>query len=551
MLPRKYIMFLNLISVTLTFISVCLAGTQYSLAHAAGTLYFLDPAIESYNKSDSDKELHLIPNVSDPFSSVGGVTVDGFIVPMQQYSGPGIYKSTCSETKTLNSGDILREDADEEPGPQPAPPQDPASAQPPIEEPTPPQQADPPKKEIDYTDTTLDYSGSTYTGGSTFIQPVESKNISTVRNAGSLAEDARARELIESAKASMKSIEEAARKDIETLKKSYKDLPAKELGNRFKNAVKNLNSLCSDLETARGGIDKSERVRFRNVCLNARDKAATGLSMLNDSGMQNSTSPISPFDDEPKTGDDKTDKISNDIGEALGNKPANESPNGQDALANKFMMLAGLPSKQKRDAAFKNLQLAEKREITMADGSSRVVTLIHNGYMLGDAKTAVDCSKFVSAVLPADIRKGAFTTMDFRAMWIVQRTGKMPKPPRWDKNRAELVRKTARGFIAVNLYGGEKPMAGDLLIFRMPWKPIGHIFIVKDYDQKTMRATVIEAAQSAGTVRERELPVSLDPMTAKFRMVRPGFLDLRLKPVSNAACAYRELARIPKKRAGK
>ena len=203
MLPRKYIMFLNLISVTLTFISVCLAGTQYSLAHAAGTLYFLDPAIESYNKSDSDKELHLIPNVSDPFSSVGGVTVDGFIVPMQQYSGPGIYKSTCSETKTLNSGDILREDADEEPGPQPAPPQDPASAQPPIEEPTPPQQADPPKKEIDYTDTTLDYSGSTYTGGSTFIQPVESKNISTVRNAGSLAEDARARELIESDKASM------------------------------------------------------------------------------------------------------------------------------------------------------------------------------------------------------------------------------------------------------------------------------------------------------------------------------------------------------------
>ena len=105
----------------------------------------------------------------------------------------------------------------------------------------------------------------------------------------------------------------------------------------------------------------------------------------------------------------------------------------------------------------------------------------------------------VSSALPADVRKGRFTTLDFHAMWVYRRYGTLPKPPIYTKERSELVTETAMAFSALNLYQGDAPGPGDLIVFRSPLEEIGHVFVVRNYDGRTRVVRVIEAAARTGS----------------------------------------------------
>lgn len=212
----------------------------------------------------------------------------------------------------------------------------------------------------------------------------------------------------------------------------------------------------------------------------------------------------------------------------------------QDALVNRVLMLSGLPEKQKREA-MKKLRLVEPVKFRLPGGKSAQVPIVHNGYIWGGGKTGVDCSSFVSSLVSPQLNESRFTTFDFAAMWEYLSLGRIPKPPyRFKKEREKEVRAAAEGFLPVNLYNGENLAVGDILVFRLPWVAVGHIFIVSSYDSRAMVAKVVEAAQSAGTVRERDFPLSLEPTSAKNRWVRPGLMGLRLKQSDNAVCKFKD-----------
>jgi hypothetical protein len=210
-----------------------------------------------------------------------------------------------------------------------------------------------------------------------------------------------------------------------------------------------------------------------------------------------------------------------------------------DGLAQRLVLLQGLDSSA-RKRALEQLQLSEPISFTLPSGQSVEIPLLHNGYILGGGKTGLDCSSFVSAALPADIRKGTFTTWDFRTMWAYRRTGVPPRDPRYEAKRLSQVLEVSKAFDALDLYRGDEPAVGDLLVHRLPWETTGHVFVVREWHRDTKVASVIEASQSAGTIREREFPLSLDdPNRGEFRLIRPGLMLMRIRPVQQRVCTFR------------
>jgi hypothetical protein len=199
----------------------------------------------------------------------------------------------------------------------------------------------------------------------------------------------------------------------------------------------------------------------------------------------------------------------------------------QDALVDRVIFYSGLPEEERKRLAAR-LKLAAESVFTGKDGRRRKLLLLHGGSM-SVGQSGIECSKFVSHALPADLRRGSFTTLDFRLIYELRKLGKFPRPPEIPAERERLLREVSRTFVPVDIYEGERLQVGDLLVFRLPWLTIGHVFVVRDYNPVTMRVEALEAIQGSGIVREREFPMSLSPMNAPRRYVRPGFLALRLK----------------------
>ena len=128
-------------------------------------------------------------------------------------------------------------------------------------------------------------------------------------------------------------------------------------------------------------------------------------------------------------------------------------------------MLGGLPA-DRQAATVAQLKLVEHPTLTLPNGGKARLDLLHNGYLLGGGETAVDCSSFVSAWLPADVRKGRFTT------GITGHVDLRPDPdiairlPHYAPARAQnLFKQQAGGLLPIDVYAGE-PAFGDLLIYR-------------------------------------------------------------------------------------
>lgn len=352
-----------------------------------------------------------------------------------------------------------------------------------------------------------------------------------------IAATAGSQEIVDNSRAVAAKLRESAFEDHQTLAENYKNMSSGEFTQALQRAKQGTSQMRDTLSSAVGGMDTSERVRFELSARNAVDKVDAALELLkgDSAGLGNplNQSPLgsllsgAPIPNPLARTPELTDLFGADL-------PKNQ-PATADALVDRLIMLAGLPEDQRRRALSK-LRLLETPTLTLPTGAKVKLDLPHNGYWLGGGKTGVDCSSFVSAALPADLRKGAFTTLDYMAMWRHQRTGKLPNPPIYEAGRAKLVRETAAAFDAIDIYSGQRLAAGDLLVYRFSDDPIGHVVLVTGYNSVTAKVSAIDASQSRGGVGEREFSLLSNPSKPDSHLYKPGFYALRLKPADTRAC---------------
>ena len=372
-----------------------------------------------------------------------------------------------------------------------------------------------------------------------------------------ISEGDRRQDFYQSLLQSQNAVRDAARNDAEVLSETWKNANLDELQARLKRAQEALRETGQQIENGTSLLPEGERIRFSRTYQNAADKAQAASELTQSLAERKRAeenraalageNPILNF---LLQADKSANPLarSAEIENLLGRNSMSSAATSQDGLNQRLIMLGGLDPQKRREVA-KGLKLSEPLNITLQDGSKVDIPLLHNGYILGGGRTGLDCSSFVSAALPPDIRKGRFTTWDFRTMWVYRRSGTPPKDPKYEPKRLSLVLDSSKAFDALDLYRGDEPEVGDLLVHRLPWENTGHVFVVRNWHRNSKIASVIEAAQSAGTIREREFPLSLDPQNSKReRLIRPGLMLLRIRPVKQKVCNYRrsdELLREP------
>ncbi len=381
--------------------------------------------------------------------------------------------------------------------------------------------------------------------------PADGNLVEAAATATNIGDQARGIEIVQAATAARQATVAAAGADQQTLTNQFQSIPLTDLGASFQRASQTMQQQAEQLDSATGGtLEPSERARFRNLLFNAADKASFGAQAVQDEkAQQKALDDNSPFGSlfaqngaPGATASPATKLLAEMLGVTSSGHPTPATTN--DALVNRLVLFNGLPADQAA-ATFGKLRLAENARIKLPDGSEKTVPILHNGYILGASATGMDCSSFVSSLLPADVRKGRFTTLDFQVMWTYRRSGTFPHPPVYTETRARDVRATADAFTPLNFYTGDEPAVGDLIVFRLANEPIGHVFIVQGYHPTTMTADVLEASQSAGTIRSRELPMSVSPLNAPVRKIRLGLFGLRLRPTSTKVCSYADHVRAP------
>lgn len=387
-------------------------------------------------------------------------------------------------------------------------------------------------------------------GGNTGARAVQPQLDRTGEHLSAATEELARQAFFDSLMEKQREISRAAKQDEQKLARPYQAMPIQALGAALKRADEALTTASETFQRAVGGLDSSDLKRFRNLFQDAGAKARYGSELIEE-GLQKQKvlGDQSPFAGFVAPAGALPLARSKDLAELFASEAGIKSATSNDALTNRLVMLNGLP-KEQRAALLKELALAESPQLTLPDGRVEAIPILHNGYLFGGGETGLDCSSFVSGALPSDIRKSRYTTLDFQAMWTYRKTGIFPNPPTYPEKRAHVIRDAALGFIAVDVYNGEAPAAGDLLIYRNPFKNWGHAFAIRSFDPETYQAQVVEASQSAGTVRERVFQFSLDPLDAKTRYIRPGLYVLRMKPYNNRACSYKDAQAAAKPKGG-
>lgn len=383
---------------------------------------------------------------------------------------------------------------------------------------------------------------------------VGNQDTSLIRDSIRITENARGTELIDAAMARRREILSTAQRDQEILTEAYTDTRLTDYPTMLKQASRQLNETVAKLDRVQNGLPSGENARFRNIYMNAADKAAYAADIIEEekakADLPMMKLPLNIFNPPvgalPKLSEKLEEVVSLFRPAKLGGGNAGSatspvspvSPVSEEALTNRAVMFHGLaPARQAAIAP--QLGMLYQPKLQLAGGGTISLPLLHNGYILGANETnAVDCSSFVGSLLEVDDRKTRFTTLDFVQMWKYKRQGKFMTPPHYPRERAGLIKKVAESFIPVDIYRGEALATGDIIVHRDPKEVIGHVALVKKYDPHRDEIQFIDASQTAGTVRERNLVLSQrDPRTQR-RMVRPGFVALRLKASNPTACKY-------------
>jgi hypothetical protein len=317
-----------------------------------------------------------------------------------------------------------------------------------------------------------------------------------------LAEDSERISLVDGARQLVQNYQNHADEDLRTLTGEFQNLPPEQWQRAYERAAEELRRQYDTFDNAdRSSMLPGERLRFRNALSNAIDKAEAAA----------------------KSG--RTDALP-----SLQAAAGREKVSGltADALSDRMVLLAALPSAE-RKRILSRLRLVETPVLNLKNGKKSSFAIPHNGYWLGGSKTGTDCSGFASESLPAEVRKLRFTTLDFRTIFQLARTGRFSPPPRYEPDRLATLKEISKNFEAVQPHLGESLKPFDLLVYRLGAEPSGHVFIVEKYDPNSLDAQVLEASQSYGGLRSRSFNLSLDPRDAPHRILRPGIFALRLK----------------------
>ncbi|HCM39346.1 MAG: hypothetical protein A2X97_01690 [Bdellovibrionales bacterium GWA1_52_35] len=356
-------------------------------------------------------------------------------------------------------------------------------------------------------------------------------NSVSLQNALMLSQLARGNELSNSALRKNIQVKNQEESDRKILDDRYQGVSQSELASRLKRAEAELGRMSQLLDQGRvKGISQADQAQLRNTLFNAADKAKIAQTLLNDS--QNGTAENGKAN--PLLSNEKLRELFS---------RANKE---QDSVIDRLLMFNGLLESE-RTALLQKLFLAENVRVALPNGQTKLIPLLHNGYLNATGKSDLDCPTFVAATLSPKFRKANLTTMDLRGIWSLSRTGELPKGVKWGNGREEILKKVAKGFEAVDIYIGEIPQPGDLLVHRIPWQPNGRVLIVKNYDQKKMIAQVAEPSTDGSRLVEYNFSLSTDPDDKEYRKIRPGLANLRLMAEDNAACRYRDVTAGKKK----
>lgn len=341
------------------------------------------------------------------------------------------------------------------------------------------------------------------------------------------------RRLLDAAIAAKRETENQNRDDQSLVSKSYEQLSQTKFSDSLTRAMDRLTGAIDTMRLTRTGMSPGDLTRFQNLFSNARDQTQSALSVLAQEQTEESLNQIAAFKGflDPT----KANPLGRTQGlqEIFGKTPLLDRPGSQEALLQRLIMYEGLPD-QEKDEIRKRLNFIETPELELSNGSKVKLEYLHNGYVWGGGKTGQDCSQLASSTLPDGLNRSNFTSLEFYMMWKLIRQNKLPNPPELTSSREQLVRKASAGFQAINIYQRQKLLPGDILTFRIPSSPGGHVFIVRSFDAKTGLVKVIEAAQSAGTVRERDYSLYVTYRGQKF--IKPGFTALRMKSEDNTLC---------------
>jgi hypothetical protein len=324
-------------------------------------------------------------------------------------------------------------------------------------------------------------------------------------------------EFLKSAQTAQTALSNFANEDQEFVSSPYRSMNRAEFTDHINRATENLSQAIKTLDQGKSDLDEGDVARLKNQYMNAFDKAqATKELLAEDSAFQNS----------PKDHPLAKSPALKDLFPTSDDKAASS-----DAVTDRLVMFNGLPKQQQEKILNESkLKFADYHPFKMRDGITKKLAILHNGTLFGKADT--DCTAMLSSLLQPESRKGNFTTLDFRAMWIYKKRGFFPNPPQYPSKKAKLIRETANAFTPVDLYEGETLIPGDILVQRLPWEPSGNMFIVKTYNAKNMTAEVIDAS-NGGKVKHATFSI-IDPSSQK--QVKMGLMGLRLKPNMNHGC---------------
>lgn len=374
-------------------------------------------------------------------------------------------------------------------------------------------------------------STGSISNGSTRIQPVRSNQLQGLQTAVQAAQHASQKETQSGVLNYRKQLQEMANQDQKLLNEYYKNLTLPQLQGAFDRASGFLDQYAKYFEQAKPveeNLSGPELMNLRNTFSNARDKAQAGKELALDPEGRVLKSPGNPLA--------KTDKLS----ELFSDHQL--TPLSPDAMIDRLIMLNGMIESE-RVAMLARLRLAEQQFLQMNDGSLKKIALLHNGERQDVSHQNVECYKMLSAMISPEVRKLKFTAQDFYSMWLLQRSGKMPSPPLWSKKRAQIIRTVAKGFIPINPYLGEPMRPGDLLVYHVPGRTNGQVYMIKEYSPQTMMAQLYVTHPSTAQIRVINVPLTVDanPATPKKQnLLHHGFFPMRLKPNNNEFCSYQD-----------
>lgn len=331
--------------------------------------------------------------------------------------------------------------------------------------------------------------------------------------------------------------------DTRAVAAALQDLSLKEVPVYLGRAKDSLNTTLGALERAEqvAGLPEMEQKRFRNVIQNARDKTDAALQVFEEEKLAADNfaqqSPLkSLFQQTPLMNPfAKTESLAEIFSQTFDPKKKDDpGASTNDGLVDRTAMLHSLP-KEEREKLQQSLNNIEIPKAKLPDGKTVDIPLVHNGYFFGGGETGTDCSKFVTEALPPELRKLRYTTLDFRMIWELSYNGAMPRPPIYELEREKTLRQIARSFQGLHLARGDTLRSGDLLVFRPLALNAGHVFLVKESYPKRGEVLVLEASQSAGTLRQRVFKLRMPD-----GLIKPGFFGLRLKGQETAQCRLPE-----------